>query len=242
LIVDSSALPEQVINDVVMSSFKSAGQRCSALRIMYVQEDVADRMLELLEGAMAELTVGNPAKLNTDVGPVIDFAAKEELEAHVEAMRAEGQIIYQTPVDADNCTNGSFVAPTAANINSINDLKQEYFGPILHVIRYKSKDLDKVINEINAYGYGLTLGIHSRIEATSEYINKKARVGNIYINRNMIGAAVGVQPFGGQGLSGTGPKAGGPRYLHRFATEQTTTNNTAAVGGNATLLSLGDGE
>jgi RHH-type transcriptional regulator, proline utilization regulon repressor / proline dehydrogenase / delta 1-pyrroline-5-carboxylate dehydrogenase len=242
MIVDSSALPEQVINDVVMSAFKSAGQRCSALRVMYVQEDVADRMLELLKGAMAELTVGDPAQLNTDVGPVIDFSAKEELEAHIETMRAEGKLIYQTEVNADTCVDGSFVAPTAANIESINDLKQEFFGPILHVIRYKSKDLDKVINEINAYGYGLTLGIHSRIEATSEYITKKARVGNVYINRNMIGAAVGVQPFGGQGLSGTGPKAGGPRYLHRFATEQTTTNNTAAVGGNATLLSLGDGE
>lgn len=239
MIVDSSALPEQVVADVIQSAFTSAGQRCSALRVLYVQEDVADRILEVLSGAMQELKLGDPTDLSTDIGPVIDAVAREELAGHVEQLRATGNLIAETPMPA-GLEKGCFLAPTAFFINHINDLTQEWFGPILHVIKYKSKELDQVIDQINGYGFGLTLGIHSRNESTATYIDKRARVGNVYINRNMIGATVGVQPFGGQGLSGTGPKAGGPFYLHRFATEHTRTNNTAAIGGNATLLSLGD--
>ncbi|NVJ68611.1 MAG: aldehyde dehydrogenase family protein, partial [Gammaproteobacteria bacterium] len=241
MIVDSSALPEQVIADVVHSAFTSAGQRCSALRLLYVQEDIAPRIIEVLSGAMQELKVGNPTLLKTDLGPVIDEAAKEELLGHVKELKAAGKLIAETPMP-ENLADGHFIAPTAFKIDSINDLSQEWFGPVLHLVTYKAKELDKVIAEINDYGYGLTLGIHSRNEKTATYIDKRVRVGNVYINRNMIGATVGVQPFGGQGLSGTGPKAGGPHYLHRFATEHTRTNNTAAIGGNATLLSLGDDE
>jgi RHH-type proline utilization regulon transcriptional repressor/proline dehydrogenase/delta 1-pyrroline-5-carboxylate dehydrogenase len=238
MIVDSSALPEQVVADVIHSAFTSAGQRCSALRVLYLQEEIAPRVLEILEGAMAELVLGDPTQLKTDIGPVIDAAAKAELEGHIHDLKQSGRLIAEAKLPAH--AKGHFVAPVAFKIEHINDLTQEWFGPILHVITYKSKDLDKVIDSINAYGYGLTLGIHSRIETTAKYIDQRVRVGNVYINRNMIGAVVGVQPFGGQGLSGTGPKAGGPRYLHRFATERTRTNNTAAIGGNATLLSLGD--
>ena len=242
MIVDSSALPEQVVFDVVNSAFTSAGQRCSALRVLFLQDDIAERVIDLLKGAMGLLKLGNPLKLDTDVGPVIDANAKRDLEAHVEAMKAAGfKQLYQTPASAELAA-GNFVLPTALEIKSIHDLKQENFGPVLHVVRYQSEDLDKVIDSINDYGYGLTLGIHTRNEATALYIEKNVRVGNAYINRNMIGATVGVQPFGGQGLSGTGPKAGGPHYLHRFATERTRTINTAAVGGNATLLSLGDAQ
>lgn len=241
MIVDSSALPEQVIEDVVHSAFTSAGQRCSALRLLYVQEDIAPRIIEVLSGAMQELKVGDPTLLKTDLGPVIDQASQEELLTHVKELKDAGKLIAETPMP-EGLADGHFIAPTAFQIDSINDLSQEWFGPILHLVTYRAKDLDKVIAEINDYGYGLTLGIHSRNEKTATYIDKRVRVGNVYINRNMIGATVGVQPFGGQGLSGTGPKAGGPHYLHRFATEHTRTNNTAAIGGNATLLSLGDDE
>lgn len=239
MIVDSSALPEQIVEDVIHSAFTSAGQRCSALRLLYVQEDVAPRVLEVLSGAMQELRVGDPTLLSSDLGPVIDAAAQEELLSHVAELKEKGALIAETPLP-DDLQNGHFIAPTAFKIDSINDLSQEWFGPILHIVTYKAKNLDKVIAEINGYGYGLTLGIHSRNERIATYIDKRVRVGNVYINRNMIGATVGVQPFGGQGLSGTGPKAGGPHYLHRFATEHTRTNNTTAIGGNATLLSLGD--
>ncbi len=241
MIVDSSALPEQVIEDVIHSAFTSAGQRCSALRLLYVQEDIAPRIIEVLSGAMQELKIGNPTLLKTDLGPVIDKAAQQELLSHVKELKAAGKLIAETPMPED-LADGHFIAPSTFKIDSINDLTQEWFGPILHLVTYKAKELDKVIAEINNYGYGLTLGIHSRNEKTATYIDKRVRVGNVYINRNMIGATVGVQPFGGQGLSGTGPKAGGPHYLHRFATEHTRTNNTAAIGGNATLLSLGDDE
>ncbi|TVP52438.1 MAG: bifunctional proline dehydrogenase/L-glutamate gamma-semialdehyde dehydrogenase PutA [Halomonadaceae bacterium] len=239
MIVDSSALPEQVVRDVLQSAFASAGQRCSALRVLYVQEDVADTIETLLVGAMKELHPGNPAELKTDVGPVIDEQARELLNRHCKNLRDSGyRLIGETPLPKGT-DKGCFVAPQAFAISSINDLKQENFGPILHVVRYKARELDRVIDEINEAGYGLTLGIHSRSESTAEYIESRVRVGNTYINRNQIGAVVGVQPFGGQGLSGTGPKAGGPHYLLRFATERTRTNNTTAVGGNATLLSLG---
>ncbi|AOE49160.1 bifunctional proline dehydrogenase/L-glutamate gamma-semialdehyde dehydrogenase PutA [Kangiella sediminilitoris] len=240
MIVDSSALPEQVVEDVIHSAFTSAGQRCSALRVLYLQEEIADKIIEVLSGAMQELRLGNPTDLSTDVGPVIDMAAREELQEHIDELKAAGKLIAETPMPEGLEGHGSFLSPVAFEINHINDLEQEWFGPIVHIVRYKAKDLDKVIDQINNYGFGLTLGVHSRNESTALYIDKRARVGNVYINRNMIGATVGVQPFGGQGLSGTGPKAGGPFYLYRFATEHTRTNNTAAIGGNASLLSLGD--
>lgn len=240
MIVDSSALPEQVVEDVIHSAFTSAGQRCSALRVLYIQDDIADKIIEVLSGAMQELRLGNPTDLSTDVGPVIDMAAREELQGHIDELKAAGKLVAETPMPEGLEGHGSFLSPVAFEIDHINDLEQEWFGPIVHIVRYKSKNLDQVIDQINDYGFGLTLGVHSRNETTAMYIDKRARVGNVYINRNMIGATVGVQPFGGQGLSGTGPKAGGPFYLYRFATEHTRTNNTAAIGGNATLLSLGD--
>ena len=237
MIVDSTALPEQVISDVVLSAFGSAGQRCSALRVLYVQKDIAERVIALLKGAMQELTVGNPCFHSTDIGPVIDEAAQSALQLHIERMKKEATLLMECELSVD-CTNSCFIAPTAFEIENINQLEKEHFGPILHVIRYDAKDLSKVIEEINSTGYGLTLGIHSRNKITATFIQKRIKAGNIYINRNQTGAVVGAQPFGGQGLSGTGPKAGGPNYLKRFATEQTVSINTTAVGGNASLLSL----
>ncbi len=239
MVVDSTSLPEQVVTDVVHSSFQSAGQRCSALRVLYVQEDVAERVIELLKGAMAELHVGNPAHVKTDVGPVIDQTAQQNLLAHIDRISKEGRLIAQAEL-SDECEHGHYVRPTAVEINHIGQLEKEHFGPILHVIRYKASELDRVINEINSTGFGLTLGVHSRNESQALAIAHKVNAGNAYINRNQIGAVVGVQPFGGNGLSGTGPKAGGPHYLHSFVTEKTISNNITAIGGNATLLSLGD--
>jgi len=240
MIVDSTALPEQVIKDVVHSAFQSAGQRCSALRVLFVQEDIAERVLELLKGAMAELNIGNPGYRSTDVGPVIDAEARTGLQQHIDKMKAAGRLIAETKLPAE--LDGYFIAPVAFRLDSISELDKEQFGPVLHVVTWRNKDLDKIIDEINATGFGLTLGIHSRNEDTAEHIDARVRIGNVYVNRNQIGAVVGVQPFGGQGLSGTGPKAGGPHYLLRFVTERTRTINTTAVGGNASLLSLGDGE
>lgn len=239
MIADSSALPEQLVKDTILSSLGSAGQRCSALRILCVQQDIADRTIELLAGAMQELVLGDPGDLATDIGPVIDDQARSMLNAHIERMHSEAKLIGAIEL-SDAHQHGCFVAPHAFEIESLSLLKREVFGPVLHVLRYKSKDLDGLIDQINASGYGLTLGIHSRIDATVERIRARARVGNCYVNRNMIGAVVGVQPFGGEGLSGTGPKAGGPHYLTRFSTERTFTVNTAAVGGNATLLGLSE--
>jgi len=239
MVVDSSALPEQVVADALLSAFGSAGQRCSALRVMFVQEDVAPRVIEMLAGAMAELRVGDPGLLATDVGPVIDDEAKARLDAHADKMAERFSRLHRVALP-EACAHGTFVAPTAFEIDSLARLEHEVFGPILHVVRYRAGDLDRVIEAINATGYGLTLGIHSRIDATAETIAARVRAGNIYVNRNMIGAVVGVQPFGGERLSGTGPKAGGPRYLHRFATERTYTVDTTAAGGNASLLSLDD--
>lgn len=238
MIVDSTALPEQVIHDVLQSAFASAGQRCSALRVLYLQEDVAERMEEILAGAMRELRVGDPNLLRTDVGPVIDADARQQLQAHLDQLKESAELIAETSLPQETA-RGNFIAPSAYRIQSIGSLKKENFGPILHVVRYARGRLDEVIEEINQAGYGLTLGIHSRSEATAAYIEKRVKVGNTYVNRNQIGAVVGVQPFGGRGLSGTGPKAGGPHYILRFATERTRTINTTAVGGNATLLSLG---
>jgi RHH-type transcriptional regulator, proline utilization regulon repressor / proline dehydrogenase / delta 1-pyrroline-5-carboxylate dehydrogenase len=233
MIVDATALPEQVADDVVMSAFRSAGQRCSALRLLCVQEDVADKVIEMIIGAARELKPGDPRDLSVHVGPVIDAAAKARLERHIAAMKAEGRLLYAGQAPAGG---GSHVAPHVIALDRVADLEEEHFGPLLHVVRYKAKDLDSIIDAIGATGYGLTLGVHSRIGETIERVTGRLNVGNIYVNRNMIGAVVGVQPFGGSGLSGTGPKAGGPHYLMRFAAEQTITVNTAAAGGNAALM------
>ncbi|MFA5959746.1 MAG: bifunctional proline dehydrogenase/L-glutamate gamma-semialdehyde dehydrogenase PutA [Tatlockia sp.] len=240
MIVDSSALLEQVAIDAVNSAFGSAGQRCSALRVLFVQDEVYDRMIHLLKGAMAELEIGDPQWLSTDIGPVIDKAALSRLKAHVLAMQEKGTLIYQCEIPKV-CGTGHFMPPTAIAIDSMAVLEEEVFGPVLHVVRYKRKNLDKVIEQINSTGYGLTLGIHSRINETVEYIKQQVHVGNCYVNRNMIGAVVGLQPFGGEGLSGTGPKAGGPHYLLRFCHERTYTVDTTAAGGNASLMSLPEG-
>ena len=239
MIADSSALPEQLVDDVIRSAFNSAGQRCSALRVLFVQDEAAERVLEMLSGAMAELRIGDPMRLNTDIGPLIDAQALNTLNAHAARMSGIGKLIAQTPTPRD-LAQGHYFAPRAFEIDGLAHLRGEVFGPILHVIRYRADQLHKVCAAINAMGYGLTLGVHSRIEARIEEICARVRVGNIYVNRNMIGAVVGAQPFGGEGLSGTGPKAGGPRYLHRFATERTRSTDTSAAGGNATLLSLGE--
>lgn len=237
MLVDSSALLEQVVVDAVVSAFGSAGQRCSALRVLYVQEEVYPRTVELLKGAMAELVVGDPRWLTTDVGPVIDDEALSSLKNHVDDMKKRFEILYQCNV-CEDVESGHFMPPTAIAIDSINSLKKEVFGPVLHVIPFKRKNLDEVIKQINETGYGLTLGIHSRINETVEYIRQRIHAGNCYVNRNMTGAVVGLQPFGGEGLSGTGPKAGGPNYLVRLCHERTYTVDTTAAGGNASLMSL----
>lgn len=241
MIVDSSALPEQVVADVIHSSFNSAGQRCSALRVLFVQEDIAPRILDMLKGAMSELTIGDPALLKTDIGPVIDDEALTMLQTHAADMNKNAKLIYQVPLPAD-LTPGHYFAPCVYELDNLSVLPREIFGPILHVIRYKSKDLDKVLQQIIDTNYGLTLGVHSRIDATVQYIQERMPVGNIYVNRNMIGAVVGVQPFGGERLSGTGPKAGGPHYLPRLCVERAISINTTAAGGNATLVSLNEDE
>jgi RHH-type transcriptional regulator, proline utilization regulon repressor / proline dehydrogenase / delta 1-pyrroline-5-carboxylate dehydrogenase len=239
LIVDSSALPEQVVMDVMQSGFNSAGQRCSALRVLFLQEEIAPRVLELLAGFMNELKIGDPIDLATDVGPVIDATARDQLLAHAREIRSRARWQHACKLGPQH-ERGTFFAPLAVEIDSLDQLHGEVFGPIVHIIRYQSQRLDDVIDAINSTGYGLTLGVHTRVDATARYIASRVHAGNVYVNRNMIGAVVGVQPFGGRGLSGTGPKAGGPFYLHRFATEQTLTINTAAVGGNASLLAMGE--
>jgi len=240
MIADSSALPEQLVKDVMSSAFGAAGQRCSAARVLFVQEDIADKVIHMLAGAMDEIVVGDPGLLSTDVGPVIDERAKSMLDQHALRMSSEAKLIKQVALDAANTSHGTFFAPRAYEIASLGVLKREVFGPVLHVLRFSGKDIDAVIDQINATGYGLTLGVHSRIDATIEKISSRVKAGNCYVNRNMIGAVVGVQPFGGEGLSGTGPKAGGPHYLLRFVTERSLSINTTAAGGNASLLTLGD--
>ncbi|MGH8461984.1 MAG: bifunctional proline dehydrogenase/L-glutamate gamma-semialdehyde dehydrogenase PutA [Stenotrophobium sp.] len=238
MIVDSSALPEQVVKDTMQSAFHSAGQRCSALRVLVVQEEIADRLLRMLRGAMRELVIGDPALLATDIGPVIDTAAQQRLSQHADEMIRRGRLIERLQLP-ESCRHGTYFAPCAVEIDGLAQLDGEYFGPMLHLIRYPAKKLDEVIESINATGYGLTLGVHTRIESTWRRAQAAARVGNCYINRGITGAVVGVQPFGGEGLSGTGPKAGGPHYLLRFINERTLTVNTAAVGGNASLMGQG---
>ena len=216
MIVDSSALVEQVVGDVVASAFDSAGQRCSALRVLCVQADAADRVLEMLRGAMAELRLGDPGRLATDVGPVIDDEARQGILEHIATLRAQGRRVFQPAVPADVLAAGTFVPPTLIELESIAELRREVFGPVLHVVRYEREGLDALLDQINATGYGLTQGLHTRIDETVERVVRRAQAGNIYVNRNMVGAVVGVQPFGGEGLSGTGPKAGGPLYLLRL--------------------------
>ena len=237
MLVDSSALAEQAVQDIVQSAFNSAGQRCSALRVLCLQKEIAPRTLELLTNHMDEWVSGDPARLDTDVGPVIDGAAQARLEGYIDKAQQDGKLIYRGPGPNTDLT-GYFVSPAVIEINSLSDLKEEVFGPVLHVLPYDADKLALLLEQINNLGYGLTLGIQSRIEQRAQYIRERVRVGNVYVNRNMVGAVVGVQPFGGCGLSGTGPKAGGPHYLLRFTTEQTCTINTAAIGGSAGLLAL----
>jgi RHH-type proline utilization regulon transcriptional repressor/proline dehydrogenase/delta 1-pyrroline-5-carboxylate dehydrogenase len=239
LIADSSALPEQLVKDAMASAFDSAGQRCSAARVLFVQADIADKVLHMLAGAMDELVVGDPALLSTDVGPVIDEDARKILVDHAARMDKEAKLVKAVALP-EATAHGSFFAPRAYELASLSQLTREVFGPVLHVIRFEADKLGEVLDAINATGYGLTLGIHSRIDSTIEQIARTVKVGNCYVNRNQIGAVVGVQPFGGEGLSGTGPKAGGPHYLLRFASERTVTVNTTAAGGNASLLTLDD--
>jgi len=231
MIVDATALPEQVADDVVTSAFRSAGQRCSALRLLFLQDDVADRMVEMIAGAARELRIGDPSDPATQIGPVIDAEAKQRLDEHIARMKQEASVHF-----AGTAPEGNFVAPHIFELSDAGKLTEEVFGPVLHVVRYRADALGGVLQAIERSGYGLTLGIHSRIDDTVEDVVDRLQVGNIYVNRSMIGAVVGVQPFGGHGLSGTGPKAGGPHYLARFATEQTVTINTAAAGGNAALM------
>lgn len=236
MIVDATALPEQVVDDVIASAFTSAGQRCSALRVLYLQEEIADRVLEMLIGAMQCLRIGDPADPATDIGPVISADARQRLLRHAQRMTSEAKLLYACPVE--HCeARGYFFAPRLFELHAPDQQKTEEFGPILHVFRYRAEELGRVLGAIRATGFGLTLGVHSRLESLAEHVFRALPVGNTYVNRNMIGAVVGVQPFGGQGLSGTGPKAGGPHYLTRFATERTLTINTAAIGGAVELLS-----
>jgi len=240
MIVDSSALPEQVTRDVISSAFQSAGQRCSALRVLFVQDDVADQVIDMIAGAMEALCVGDPSKLSTDLGPVIDDAAKKLLDEHVAWLDKNARKICRLDL-SEETARGSFVAPAFYEIKSLSQLNRENFGPLLHVVRFASEDLGGVVEAINATGYGLTLGLQSRIDTVRDFVQQNARVGNFYVNRNQIGAIVESQPFGGEGLSGTGPKAGGPHYVARFATERVTCIDTTAAGGNASLMAALEG-
>jgi RHH-type proline utilization regulon transcriptional repressor/proline dehydrogenase/delta 1-pyrroline-5-carboxylate dehydrogenase len=228
-----------VVDDVISSAFLSAGQRCSALRVLFIQDDIADGLLTTLTGALQTLKVGNPVSLATDIGPVIDGRARDTLMAHIERISREGTLLGSLKTEQIP-SRGYFVAPHLVEIDSLAQLPEEVFGPILHVIRYRAADIDRVLAQINDSGFGLTLGIQSRLKRFADYVFSHTRVGNTYINRNMVGAVVGSNPFGGCGLSGTGPKAGGPHYLMAFATEKTRTENTTARGGNTALFSLPD--
>ena len=234
MIVDSSALTEQVIDDAIESGFGAAGQRCSALRIMAIQEEVFQKTIKMLSGALKKIEVGDPRLLETDIGPVIDQEAKNRIKNHLK--RNQNNIISE--LNNKNNFEGYFVNPTIINIEKLKDLKEEIFGPVIHVIKFKAKELEKLVDDVNNLNYGLTLGIQSRIDNTINYIFNNAKVGNVYVNRNIVGAVVGVQPFGGRGLSGTGAKAGGPNYLIQFVNEKTFSYNTTAAGGNASLMML----
>jgi RHH-type proline utilization regulon transcriptional repressor/proline dehydrogenase/delta 1-pyrroline-5-carboxylate dehydrogenase len=235
MLVDSTALPEQVTADVITSAFLSAGQRCSALRLLCLHEDVAPAILEMLKGAMDELVIGDPADPATDIGPVIDAEAKARIDGHLEKWHEQTLHILTLPVGLEL---GTFVAPSLIQLADVSELDREVFGPVLHVVTFRAGAMNETLEKIMASGYGLTLGVHTRIGSAAEAVRARARVGNLYVNRSMIGAVVGVQPFGGEGLSGTGPKAGGPHYLPRFCVERTWTVDTTSAGGNASLLSL----
>jgi RHH-type proline utilization regulon transcriptional repressor/proline dehydrogenase/delta 1-pyrroline-5-carboxylate dehydrogenase len=238
MIVDSSALAEQVVKDVLASAFQSAGQRCSALRLLLIQEDIFENITDMLKGAMAELKVGDPSLLSTDVGPLIDKEAQQKIKTHKNIMKKSARLLYECVLDKEETALGNFEAPCAFELDSLKSLTHEVFGPVLHVMRFKAKQLHQWIEKINSLNFGLTGGLHTRLEDRITALPQELQIGNVYINRNLIGAVVGVQPFGGQGLSGTGPKAGGPYYLHRFATEQTVSINRTAQGGNIGLLNL----
>jgi RHH-type proline utilization regulon transcriptional repressor/proline dehydrogenase/delta 1-pyrroline-5-carboxylate dehydrogenase len=238
MIVDATALPEQVTDDVITSAFRSAGQRCSALRLLCVQDDIAERLIEMIAGAARELKLGDPSDPSTHVGPVIDRDAKERLDAWISKMGS--RVLFRWNDGQALPPRGLYVPPTIIRLNRASDLTEEVFGPVLHVVRWQANALDALLSDIAGNGTGLTLGVHSRIEMRADHIAARLSHGNVYVNRSMIGAVVGTQPFGGHGLSGTGPKAGGPNYLRRFVTEQTVTINTAAAGGNATLLAEPD--
>ncbi len=237
MIADSSTLPEQLVRDVITSAFNSAGQRCSALRVLFVQTDIADKVMDLLAGAMQMLNIGDPGRAATDIGPLIDPAAHSTLSQHIAHLETCARLIYRCELPP-TCSNGHFFAPQVWEIEHLDQLHGEVFGPVLHIIRWSADKLDRILSDINASNYGLTLGIHSRINNTIDHIKNAVRIGNIYVNRNMIGAVVGVQPFGGERLSGTGPKAGGPHYLQRFTTERCLTINTTAAGGNTRLMTV----
>ncbi|MGH8848373.1 MAG: L-glutamate gamma-semialdehyde dehydrogenase, partial [Polaromonas sp.] len=244
MLVDSTALPEQVADAVVQSAFRSAGQRCSALRLLCVHEGIADPVIDMIQGAAQELVLGHPAELATDVGPVIDREAFDNIQKHLQRLNSTSKPLSAQKGRAQSATDSIVtmahsVPPTAFEVSSLAEVKDEIFGPVLQIVRWGSgalKSPEAVMAQINALGYGLTLGIQTRIDSRAQALAAAAHVGNIYVNRNMIGAVVGVQPFGGEGLSGTGPKAGGPHYLYRFCAEQTVTVNTTAAGGNAALL------
>lgn len=238
MIADSTALPEQLVDDVMTSAFGSAGQRCSACRVLFLQEDIAQKTITMLRGAMAELQVGNPQYYATDIGPLIDEEALGALHKHRVALEGFGKFVAEVPLPEHLQQRGHYFAPIAYEIRSLSDLKQEVFGPVLHIIRYRAGELPQVIKSVNESGFGLTFGLHTRIDSVAHMAAREVDAGNVYINRSIIGAVVGVQPFGGRGLSGTGPKAGGPHYLHRFATEKTVSTNTTAAGGNASLVML----
>jgi RHH-type proline utilization regulon transcriptional repressor/proline dehydrogenase/delta 1-pyrroline-5-carboxylate dehydrogenase len=252
MVVDSTALPEQVLDSVILSAFGSAGQRCSALRLLCVHDAIADHLETLLAGAMNTLTVGAVNQWSTDVGPVIDGAAQSRLQnhlAHLADLAADPttgvRLIAQTPIDTSLLNDDTYVPPTAYALKQVDQLTAEHFGPILHVVRWgpgtSAPDIDTLMQQINQTGFGLTFGLHTRMDQRAAHIAHLARAGNVYINRGMTGAVVGVQPFGGSGWSGTGPKAGGPHYVLRFITEQVISVNTTAAGGNAALLTDGSG-
>lgn len=240
MIVDTTALPEQVADDVMISAFSSAGQRCSALRVLAVQDDVADSVIAMLQGALAERRVGHPSDPATDIGPIIDEEARDGLASHVERMRTQAKILAEGTVP-EGLENGCYFAPVMIEISSIRQLEREVFGPVLHVLRYKGSGLEDLMADLAATGYGLTFGVHSRLERRWDALYRQSLAGNMYVNRNMVGAVVGVQPFGGRGLSGTGPKAGGPHYVPRFGSERVRTINTTAIGGNTELFRMTEG-
>ena len=234
MLVDSSALLEQVTDDVVRSAFDSAGQRCSALRILCIQEEIYEDLVEMIKGNMSVQKIGDPNEFDTDIGPIISTEATKKLNNYIEECKKEGLDVFQSSEPSEK----NYISPTLISVNKISDISSEQFGPILHILKYASNDIDKLINDINNTGYGLTMGIHSRIESQADHLRKNSKIGNIYINRDMVGAVVGSQPFGGVGLSGSGYKAGGPNYLLQFLNEKVISKNSVAFGGNTELLNL----